>query len=321
MKKFSLKIFYFILPFIILALPLDYGISHFLSKSNQDPGEFEVMDDIYNSNANCEVAIYGSSRAWVHINPKIISDSLNLSAYNFGIDGHNFWLQYLRHSELLKYNKKPKTIILVVDIYSLQKRADLYEPDQFLPYMLWKKDIKEFTSSYIGYNKVDYYIPLIRYAGKFQVLKTITKMLIKGVPTKRYRNNGFLGMDREWNTDFETAKTNQKSYEVKLNQLSLELFETFIKECKNKGIDLVLVYTPEYTEGQDFVSNRVQVIDIYKNFSKQYNLTFYDYSKDEICLDKNLFYNASHLNKFGADIFTKKFANDLKARMHNILYK
>ena len=33
-----------------------------------------------------------------NIDPKILSDSLgNIKAYNFGIDGHNFWmLQYLR---------------------------------------------------------------------------------------------------------------------------------------------------------------------------------------------------------------------------------
>ena len=30
-------------------------------------------------------------------------DSLNEKVYNFGIDGHNFWIQYLRHLEIMKY--------------------------------------------------------------------------------------------------------------------------------------------------------------------------------------------------------------------------
>lgn len=313
MKKFLLKIFYFVLPFILLALPLDYGISYFLSQSNQHPGEIEVANDIYNSKANCEVAIYGSSRAWLHISPQIISDSLGLTTYNFGIDGHNFWLQYLRHLELIRYNNKPKKIILSVDIFSLQKRVDLYNPDQFLPYMLWNKNIQEFTGSYIGYNKLDYSIPLIRYAGKFQALKTSIKMLIDNSPHKRYRNNGYLGMEREWNTNLETAKANQKFYEIQLDQRSIELFKSFIQECKNMDIDLIMVYTPEYIEGQKFVSNREKVICIYKEISDKYKLPFYNYSKDTICFDRSLFYNSSHLNKKGSEIFSKKFAHDLKS--------
>lgn len=314
MKKFLLKIFYFILPLIIIAVPLDYGISYFLSKSNQYPGEFEVMNDIYNSKANCDVAIYGSSRAWVHIDPKIISDSLNLTAYNFGIDGHNFWLQYLRHLEFLKHNEKPKLIILSVDLFSLQKRIDLYESVQFLPYMLWNKNIKKFTSSYIGYNNMDYYLPLYRYVGKFNSLKTSAKILINGRPDIKFRNHGFLGIERKWNSDLEKAKSKQKYYEAKLDKKSVQLFETFIQECKDLKIKLALVYTPEYIDGQDFVANREEVINIYKNCSKKYNLKFYDYSNNKICYDKKLFYNASHLNNIGAELFTKEFTSDLKAQ-------
>jgi hypothetical protein len=318
MRKFIFKILLFILPLVVFILPLDYCISYFLSKSNQFPGEFEVMNDIYNSKANCEVAIYGSSRAWVHIDPAIISDSLNLTAYNFGIDGHNFWLQYLRHLELLKHNNKPKKIILAVDLYSLQKRDDLYESDQFLPYMLWNKNIKKYTSSYKGYTKYDYDIPLIRYAGKFQALKGSIKMLLTGSSNKTYRNKGYLGMDLKWNSDFDTAKAKMESYEVKLHQQSIQLFESFIQECKREKIDLILVYTPEYIEGQNFVSNRKEIIQIYEDLSTKYSLTFYDYSTDEICLDKNLFYNASHLNKFGAELFTRKLAIEIKERENNI---
>lgn len=318
---FIFKTFYFILPFWVLALPLDYGISYLLKHSNKHPGEFEVMNDIYNSKANCDIAIYGSSRAWVHIDPNIISDSLNLTAYNFGIDGHNFWLQYLRHLDLLKYNQKPKTIILSFDVFSLQKRVDLYQLDQFLPYMLWNKNIENFTSSYVGFNKSDYHIPLIRYAGKAQALNTSVKILITGKGNKRLRNKGFLGNDRKWNKDFKLANSKHNSYEIEFDPKSIELFETFIQECKNMDIDLVLVYTPEYIEGQTFVSNRMEMFKIFKDFSKKYDLTLYDYSNDDICLDRNLFYNASHLNKLGAEIFSKKFASDLKARTHNILCK
>ena len=215
MKKFVLKVLYFVLPLIIIATPLDIAISYFLSQSSHCQGEFEVWNDIYNSTAKCDIAIYGSSRAWVHIDPKIISDSLYHTAYNFGVDGHNFWVQYLRHLEFLKCNQKPKIIILSVDIFSLQKRIDLYNSDQFLPYMLWNNNIIKSTSSYVGYDKFDYYIPFVRYIGNHQALEISKKIFINGASEKPYRNNGFLGMDLEWNEDFESAVANQKFYKIK----------------------------------------------------------------------------------------------------------
>lgn len=317
MKKFLTKILYFLLPVIILAYPLDSIMSHYLSQSITSPGEYEVWNYIYDSESKSDVAIYGSSRAWVHINPNILSDSLGVSAYNFGIDGHNFWLQYLRHLELLKNNKKPKFIILSVDIFSLQKRNDLYQLDQFLPYMLWNSNIHAYTKSYIGYTDYDYYIPLIRYSGKTNSLKSIIKNIIKGQSKTKYRNHGYLGVDSEWNTDLEKAQKELQSYEINTDSLTIELFEKFIKECKESNIELVLVYTPEHIDGQNFVSNRNDIIQIYRDLSAKHSIDFYDYSDDSLCLDKNYFYNASHLNSTGADIFSQKLAQDLKVQLHN----
>lgn len=317
MKKFISKTLCFFLPAILLAYPLDFVISYYLSQSNTYAGEYEVWNDIYNSDANCDIAIYGSSRAWVHINPKILSDSLEGEVYNFGIDGHNFWLQYLRHLELLKYNVKPKSIILSVDIFSLQKRKDLYRLDQFLPYMLWSSNIQEYTNSYIGYKEFDYYVPLIRYFGKTNSLKLAIKNIFNGQSNIRYRQNGYLCMDSEWNADLEKAKKERKSYKVNTDSNSIDLFEKFINECKANNIELILVYTPEHIDGQSFVENRDEIIQIYKDFSMKYSIEFLDYSDDSLCSNKNYFYNASHLNCKGANIFSEKLASDLKARTHN----
>lgn len=321
MKNFLAKLLYFILPILITAYPIDYVMSYYLGQSNDNPGEFEVWNDIYNSNANCDIAIYGSSRAWVHIDPKILNDSLELDVYNFGIDGHNFWLQYLRHLELIKYNKKPSTIILSVDVFSLQKRIDLYQPDQFLPYMLWNSNIQEFTSSYVGYNTFEYYLPFLRYSGKSNALKTIKKNFFINQSSENYRTNGFLGMEREWNKDLDKAKENKDTYEIKLDSTSIELFEKFINECKTNDIELIFVYTPEYIDGQNFVANRNDIIQIYRDMSTKYSIEFYDYSNDSLCFEKKYFYNASHLNNTGAEIFSKTLASDLKARTHNSVYK
>ena len=75
-----------------------------------------------------------------------------------------------------------------------------------------------------------------------------------------------------------------------------------------------IVYTPVHIDGQKFVTNRDELIETYNNYSSKYSIRFYDYSKDSICLDRSYFYNSTHLNKKGSEIFSKKLANDLKVQ-------
>lgn len=65
MKRVIKKIFLFYLPIILLSYPLDKSISNYLKQSNKCYGEYEVWNDIYSGKINADIAIYGSSRAWV----------------------------------------------------------------------------------------------------------------------------------------------------------------------------------------------------------------------------------------------------------------
>lgn len=310
MRKFLSKLATFLIPLLLVMYLLDFTLSNSLKQSNQNSGEMEVWNDIYNGNASCDFAIYGNSRAWVHVDPEIISDSLNQIAYNFGIDGHNFWLQYLRHLELIKHNKKPKTILISVDVFSLQKRDDLYNLNQFIPFMLWNENISEYTSSYKGFHRMDYYIPFVRYYGKKKLVKSILLDIFKDKENK-FLSQGFRGMNLVWNDDFDRAKETMEKYEVVLDEASIKLFEKFIVECKDSHTELILVYAPEYIEGQSFIKNRKEIINIYADLSQKYHLLFLDYSNSVLSQNKNLFYNATHMNAKGADQFTRMLSSDL----------
>jgi hypothetical protein len=312
MKSFIKHISIFVLPIILFAYPLDLLISNNLKKSHDYYGELEVWNAIYKGNINSKNLIYGSSRAWVGINPQILADTLQTSVYNLGIDGHNFWLQYLRHLEYLENNKLPKQIILAVDFGSLQKRKTLYLYEQFLPYMLWNKNITKYTKSYIGFNYFDYYVPLKRYIGKPNVLKNAFYLGLSNNKDSFYRTLGYKGIEKKWTNEFEIAKNTISSYKVSIDTESVALFDTFLLECKKNNINVVIVYTPEFIEAQKFIKNREEILDIYKLHAKKHDVPFLDYSKNSLNYDKQYFYNATHLNKTGANLFSEILANDLK---------
>jgi hypothetical protein len=319
MKSFLRKIILFASPLVVLAWPLDILLSNLLKKSNAYPGELEVMNAIYQKQAACQLAVYGSSRAWVQIDPDILEDSLQLSAYNFGMDGHNFWLQYFRHRELVKYNGRPQVIVLSVDVFSLEKRKDLYKAEQFLPWLLWNKDIKQFTESYKGFTASDYYVPLVRYAGRTSALNDCIKVLLWGKSMKPYRHKGFAAFDRPWNDDLAKAMRTASNYTVRLDSSSIELMKQFIHECRQYNTALIFICTPQYVAGQEYISNRTEVMNLFRDMASENHIPFLDYSTHEICNHQELFYNSNHLNKKGSAIFTRMLAHDLKIILENKL--
>lgn len=311
------------MPIVLLAYFMDLLISKELKKSKSyTEGEYSTWNDIYDGKVNADIVIYGSSRAWEHFDPSIIEDSLHTSVYNLGIDGHTFWLQNLRHELLLKYNRKPKLIVHSLDIFTLNKGKDLFNPDQFLPYMLFNNEMRNGIESYNGYKYPDFEIPLVRYYGKKDALKYALKFLLnKGGDDPVLRVKGYQGQDKTWNTDFDKVREKMDYFTAKYDTASIMLFDRYLQDCKSKNIKVVFVYSPEYIEGQKFIRNKEALMDIYKKFSIKYDIPFYDYSNDTICYQKQYFYNVLHLNKAGAELFTSKFAQELKTVYAKSVYQ
>ena len=311
MRRFFFKLATFFIPAFLIAYSLDLYISNSFKKTNMAFGEYEVWNDIYNGNVNADIAIFGSSRAWLHFNPKLFESRLNKSTYNLGLDGHNFWLQYLRYKEYFKFNKHPETIIYSVDVFSLRKRKDLYNKKQFLPYMLWNYDIYKFTRSYDGFSIGDYFVPLLRYFGNVRVKDF--KKILSANENKKYRCQGFKGMDLKWDNESNDKVVNNQEYFVDVDTASIILFKSFIKDLKAENINILFVYSPEYIGGQNIFKNRNEMIGMFTQLAKEFEVPFLDYSDSIISSDRKLFYNNLHLTKEGADLFTNNIIDYLES--------
>lgn len=311
MKKFILTVTYFFLPILILSMPLDYFFSKQLSESSKFAGgENLVWNDIYDGKINDDIFIYGSSRAWVHISPQILEEKLGRTAYNFGFDGQNFKIQNLVHQEVMRYNSKPNYIIYSLDIFTFERKDEIYNNNQFLPYMFMNDNLRSYLSSYNGHSYYDYYLPMIRYAGKSHVIQQALKFS-NNKAIGPFRIKGYKGQDALWNDDLKKAKEKQSNLVIKIDSELVEDFKVFLDKCESDNIKVIFVYTPEYFEGQNFVSNRGEIISLYKKISENRQIPFIDYSDDILSTQKEYFYNSSHLNKKGSELFTKKLSEDL----------
>jgi hypothetical protein len=313
MKKFLFQCILFVIPFCIIPYGADVIISNTLKKSfSFADGEYSTWNDIFDGKINSDVVIYGSSRAWRHVNPMMINHNWHTTTYNLGINGHPFVMQYFRHISLLKFNKKPKLIIQTLDSETFWKRPDLYNPDQVLPYMLHNEAMKQVILKFNGYTSIDFEVPLLRYYGKKEAFLQTIKILVSPSSNKLVRTYGYQGMDIQYSDELKKLKQKSQFFIAKTDSSVESLFDKFINETIENNIKIVLVYTPEYIEGQEFIKNRSDIIDKYERISQKFNIPFFNYSLDTMTLHRKYFTNSTHMNKFGSEIFTQKLINDLR---------
>jgi hypothetical protein len=309
MKQFLTKISLFIALLATGAFTVDSLLTKGLRKN--EVGEFQTWNHIFESKINSDVIVSGSSRAWVHISPQILDSVLNVNSYNLGIDGYPFNMQDVRFKIYEKYNKKPQLIIQTADFITLQRRIDSYNKSQFFPYLhepLLRNELKKMK----GFSNFDFYIPALCYHSNLSSIYAGIAVFFNIKDYSKDRYKGYCGQEKNWNASKLKEILSGDSLVSEINPEVVQLFDLFLNHCKENEIQVIMVFSPEYIEATNFTKNKDEVMNIYRSFSRKYNFPFLDYSRDSLCYDTTYFYNATHLNKKGAELFSLKLANDIK---------
>ncbi len=306
MIKFLKRLALFCLIVTVGAYLTDFIISSGLKKSEW--GDLKVYNDIYARKVNATIAIYGSSRAWQHINPYALEDSFHIPAYNLGGSGYTFKLQYLRHKILIKHNPKPNIIIHSLDYMTFYKNAPLANKSQYLPYVFQDTDMYNVMATYKTF-KPELILPGLRYRGRIGDIKEAFRKLcgIKGKIADR-RKGYYIHQANKPFVNFLSVSRDRK-----FDKQQILLFEKYIIECKKSNTKLIFVYTPQYVEGNSILKNDwLKAVNFFNLYAKKYCIPVYDYTKDSSIFLKKHFRDPMHLNKEGTDLFNKTFITDLK---------
>ena len=305
-----LKYFFITLFSSFFALVLvDIYYSNQLKNMALFSGEVQEWNQIKEGKTKAELAVFGSSRAFIQINPKILEKETKLNSYNFGLNGSKFKMQFYRFNIYLKHNPKPKIVVWNLDTFSFSHIEEVFQPNQYVPFMLWNRDLYKALDEYKSTNVWDFILPLYRYRDqvywKDQISRSKKEKLGKD---GLFRKEGFMSYDRKW--DVNWTKMKKKNSDFDFNDYPL--LEELIKRCKKENIKLVFTIAPEFYKGQDYMLNRDEVINRYKTTLQKYNLPLLDYSEDTISYQQKYFYNTTHMNNKGADVFTKELSQDLQ---------
>ena len=303
MKRFLLKTGITIAILLAVAWGLDVFITRNLCHSQARM--FNTYNAIYGNGLCCDAVIMGSSRGQVQYDPVILDSILGINNYNISIDGRCIDAEIVMYNAYRHHAPRPGLIIQNVDFGTLQ-RSNGYEREQYAPY-LNNDDLFKQVKESEGFTWADRWLPLVRYAGYHEVIKE--GLGLKNKLNKPVMYKGWYGRDDQWDGRAFNAIL-EVPFEVDAGVA--EMFNDYLAECKAEGIQVVLVYAPIYIGVTEKMDSVQLMFDTYQSFADKYDFPVLNYTYDSLSYDTNYFYNATHLNKKGAELFSTKLAWDLK---------
>ena len=302
MKKFIVRTFITFVAVALLAIGLDVLITKNLHKS--EARLFQSWNDLFYGNMNCDAVVMGSSRGFVQYSPAILDSILGLNSYNLSVDGRCIDAEVAKYNTYIQHNPKPKVIIQNIDFGNLLM-SNGYEREQFTPYLyddVLFNEVKDFD----GFTIWDKYLPLVRYSGYFEVIKEGLHLPNKLNQYPLYK--GYFGRDEKWDG---TAFRNVDKVHFSVNTQAVDIFDKYLALCKKDGIQVILVFAPIYIGVSEKMDNNEEMFDYYQKFADKYDFPLLNYTFDSISYDTSYFYNATHMNKLGSELFTTKLAHDI----------
>lgn len=304
MKRAIIVIFCSLAVIISGFVGADHYVTHLYHELETSP--YGGWNDIFHKEINSDYIIMGSSRAYAQFNPAILDSILNINSYNLGYNGRQV------RSQLLKYKiyrteqtHKPKVILYELSPYSFSSYKK-YESFQFVPY-LHKKTMWNTFHEIEGFTWTDKYVPYWRYRNYKNEIRRIRRGTSPYSKDKYKTYKGFCSFDYHWNNKFDSTETLYYLH----NKKTIQAFNQFINECEKDDIKVIFILSPYYIKATENIKNKELMHQQIEKIAMKHQIPILDYTQHPISYDTAYFYNYSHLNRKGANLFTTVLAHDL----------
>jgi len=276
--------------------------------------KFGALNAIMSGEVNADIIISGSSRALSHYDPRVIQDLTGRSAYNIGMNASQIDFEWVILKTYLNHNAKPQLVIQNLDLFSFEttKPGELYDPGYYVPY-LYDRELYGFYREMVPEAWKCKHVPLYGYAVEDMRFTWVWGVLrCFGIQGRQDYYQGFNPRAGTWNQDFDHFKLDARNgVRYAVDPMGVRSLEGIIELCQRNGIQIILVYSPEYVEMQGLETNRAEIMARFKQISERFKVPFWDYSDSLLSQQRDYFNNSEHLNQNGADLFSKDLARRL----------
>lgn len=283
MKQFGLFIVKIIVTLIVTAVALDLIYTVVYHHSNKR----DKISYLYNSEAqNYDVVFLGSSRVNNHFVPKIFNDQ-GYKTYNFGLTRSRLEESALMLKLMVERQYKIKYLILQVDLNINTNDHSEAIRSLFMPYLHSSETIRNHYQNIDEYNQL-LYIPFYRYMhydARIGFREFFQSAIHKR--TNQLDNDGFYPLLKNQRP---MVPADLSKYAPKRNVA----YEEIKAICKKNNIQLLAMSTP------------MCVSTINRKYFQQLQSVYPEILNfEDAVTDDKYFSTCGHLNKEGAEEFTK----------------
>lgn len=296
MRTFVVKVLLFFA--VIAIIDVVWGKVMNTALATTEMGDWGRRNYVINKTHE-NILIFGSSRAIHHYDPRIFTDSLGMSCYNCAEDGSGILLHYPRLKALIQ-RYTPKIII-----YDIIPKYDFLEFGENISLgMLRPFSTNNSVFTFIEEIDDNEWIKL--YSGFYKYNSSFLEILMQRSSTATQTVDCFTygALDGEMKYDIDDAG---KLEGEGLDMIKYSFMKKFIDLCNSHNIKLYITVSPWY---------KMKESDVYApiyELCKEKGVTFLNHNFDSTFnYRKEYFHDAAHLNKSGAEAYTKVIAHEIK---------
>ena len=267
-------------------------------------GYIDRWHKFYTQQSSADLVLLGSSRIHRHCDTKILSGMTHFKAEVVATAGAQFHFYEKLFEDYLKRNPNPKLLIVGIDLTGLGNSNYVPNPEYFFPFI----QPSDAVASFAEFNYIKRFKPL----GYFYYKEIYYEKIVN--PENAPHFAGFSPRDESWdNTQEPFIGKFASGFNLELSDQTIDHIFNFMQEQQKKGVNCMAIIAPEYYPVWSIENNRnlaIQKLFNTANYLKIRLINFSD-SSYKICFNQRYFYNSQHLNKNGAEIFSKDLADSI----------
>ncbi len=253
-------------------------------------------------NEQFDVVIFGSSRAFRHYVPSVISEQVGESVFNAGQNG-----QYLLYSyalqQLLLDEYIPKTIVLDVlpsFVVKVDNSNEEFERLSSISPYFYNKEVQRLLTRGDIFERLKYASKMYRYNSK--VLSILDNLRGNGGKA----DNGYEVMG-----DFSFHDRNPFIVDVlesvEIDSFKLDIVKKFITSARDKNVTVIISFSPV---SQPLSEKAHRVVQFYEQLFTEMDVPFVNFATPKYH-DKAIFLDLIHMDGVGAELFSREFGQTL----------
>ena len=264
------------------------------------------VQEIFKDTAFNDVIYVGSSRTHTTIYPSVVDSITGMTSYNAGVEGGNLFEFKMTLEGYLASHPAPGLLVLTIDPKSFDLSRKIFFPIQYFDVVdnpavresfRELKDYKRFFIKHLPFLRVIYFDEIT----KIQSVKGLFGDN-EFVQLNLFQDKGFLSNGYKCAEDSEYYK----SESISITDEGRVKLQEMIGICKTKGIDIMLVFAPEFDfKYQSIFSNFNEFIGVVDSFAKNNNIPFYRDDSLGMRSNRCYFANYGHVNTYGAIEYSK----------------